>query len=118
MENGWKLERAAVLQAFSEQCAYFRGNGFIKAEKLSAENLFVSCSEVLRHVSELYPNEKKTIRKARMLMRRTRKKYRDSLDYSMVGSKKNYDRLAHPVKTKLKKKAKNAKIRFRRIVHG
>lgn len=118
MGNTWTLSRAVVLQAFSEQCSFFHKNRFPKAEQVSAQEYFVCCAGVLNNLNSFYPDEIQLLRKTRRELRRIWRKYKTCLDYSMVGSKKNFDRLAHPIYTKLRIKWKHALILLRRILHA
>ena len=117
LQKKWTPERADSLEAFSEQCVYFHSEGYLLAEELSAQGLFIGCAEVLQNLLTLYPEEKKLISKNRFLMRRVWRRYKSTLTLSMVGGKRNYDRLTHPYKTIIKKKGKNAVIFIRRVLH-
>ena len=118
LQKKWTPARADSLEAFCEQCDFFHKNGFFQAEIVSAKALFLGCSEVLHHLLKSFPSEKKMIRKIRALLRHVWRKYNTALSYEMIGSKNNYDRLAHPIKTKIRIKWKHALILLRRILHA
>ena len=118
LRSVWTPDRADSTDAFCAQCVFFRNNGYPKAEAVSAKALFISCAEVLNNLTELYPDEKKAIRRYRAVFRRTWRSYRAILDYSMVGSKKNYMRLAHPLLTKLRRKRKHLILSLGRLFHA
>ena len=118
LQKKWTPSRVDSVQAFSEQCAFFRKNGFRKAELLSAQGLLSSVVFALHKLTNLYPEETALIHSMRGILRETKRRYGSALDYSGIGGKKGYDKLAHPMLNKLRRKCKHLLIFIRRLFHA
>lgn len=118
LQKQWTPERADSVQAFSEQCAFFRRNKYDKAERISAKALLCACYEVLYHLTTEYLEEKRLIRRTRVVLRRTMRRYRARLDLSGDDSDKTYMRYAHPILTKAQKLKKRFIRSVGRLFHA
>lgn len=118
LQKEWTPARADTVQAFSEQCAFFRKNGFRKAELLSAQGLLSSVVFALHQLNNNYPEENALIRSMRVILRKTKRRYGSVLDYSGIGGKKGYEKLAHPTITKLRRKNTHVMLFLRRLFHA
>lgn len=113
----WSPKRTDSLIALKNQCGFFRKNGFCQAERISAQELFDCSASAMNTLINEYSDRKGLIKKTRKMFRYVYKKYKHSLTIP-ESDKRYYERMAYPIKTRLKKKKKNFLIRIRRLFHA
>lgn len=118
LQKKWTPGKADSVVAFSEQCAFFRAGKYRKAELISARALLCASVESLSNLTVNYPEEQKLIRECRTALRKTMRTYGKQPELAGACSSATYERLAHPVKTNLRRKKKNLRIFIRRLFHA